>query len=76
MRTAPASIETTGTAANYSLAGGGVATTCSVVPAIDQTGTDRITILATVASGLTAGFAATLRAQNTTSAYIGVSAEL
>jgi hypothetical protein len=76
LRTAPASIETTGTAANYRLAGGGVATTCSVVPAIDQTGTNQISILATVASGLTVGYAASLGANNTTAAYIGVSAEL
>jgi len=76
LRTAPASIETTGTASNYRLAGGGVATTCSVVPAIDQTGTNQISILATVASGLTVGYAASLGANNTTSAYIGVSAEL
>lgn len=76
LRTAPASIETTGTAANYRLAGGGVATTCSVVPAIDQTGTNQISIVSTVASGLTVGYAASLGANNTTSAYIGVSAEL
>jgi hypothetical protein len=76
LRTAPASIETTGTAANYRLAGGGVATSCSVVPAIDQTGTNQISIVSTVASGLTVGYAASLGANNTTSAYIGVSAEL
>ena len=76
LRTAPASIETTGTAANYRLAGGGVATTCSVVPAIDQTGTNQISIVSTVASGLTVGYAASLGANNTTAAYIGFSAEL
>jgi hypothetical protein len=76
LRVAPASIETTGTASNYRLAGGGVATACSVVPALDQTGTNQISILSTVTAGLTIGFAAILGANNTTSAYIGVSAEL
>ena len=78
MRIKPTSAETTGTAANYAvLNGAGGVVACSVVPAIDSQNTNLTGLLsATVASGLTAGQGTQLRANNTTAAYIGWSAEL
>jgi hypothetical protein len=76
LRTAPSSIETTGTASNYRLLNGATATACSAVPTLDQAATQSLAINFTVASGLTAGQAINASANNTASAYIGVSAEL
>jgi hypothetical protein len=76
LRTAPSSIETTGTASNYRLTNGATATACNSVPALDQAATQSLAINFYVASGLTAGQAINASANNTASAYIGVSAEL
>ena len=76
LRTAPSSIETTGTASNYRLTNGASATACNSVPALDQAATQSLAINFYVASGLTAGQAINAGANNTASAYIGVSAEL
>ena len=76
LRTAPSSIETTGTASNYRLTNGATATACNSVPALDQAATQSLAINFYVASGLTAGQAINAGANNTASAYIGVSAEL
>ena len=78
MRTAPASVETTGTAANYAItnATGGVVT-CSAVPVYDSNTNSNLGILVgATSSGLVAGDATQLRANNSTTAYIGWSAEL
>lgn len=76
LRTAPSSIETTGTASNYRLTNGATAIACNSVPALDQAATQSLAINFYVASGLTAGQAINASANNTASAYIGVSAEL
>jgi hypothetical protein len=76
LRTAPSSIETTGTASNYRLTNGASSTACNSVPALDQAATQSLAINFYVASGLTAGQAINAGANNTASAYIGVSAEL
>ena len=76
LRTTPSSIETTGTASNYRVASGASSIACNSVPALDITGNRQIGINAYVASGLTVGYGGRLGANNTTSAYIGISAEL
>jgi hypothetical protein len=76
LRTAPSSIETTGTASNYRLTNGASATACNSVPALDQAATQSLAINFYVASGLSAGQAINAGANNTAAAYIGVSAEL
>lgn len=76
LRTTPSSIETTGTASNYRVASGAASVACSSVPALDLTGNRQIGINAYVASGLTAGYGGRIGANNTTAAYIGISAEL
>lgn len=76
MRIVP-TVTTTGTAANYGIqnaTNGRVA--CSAVPALNQGNTDGANIDFTTAAVLTAGAGITGNAQNTTSAYIGFSAEL
>ena len=75
MRVAPAALEQSGTAGDYSVDSANVTTTCSVVPTFGLATTDSIYITATVASGLTAGRAGSLRAVNA-NAYFGWSAEL
>jgi hypothetical protein len=76
MRTSPAALDTSGTAANYSIrSSGGATTACSLVPAIGNAGLDSISITLTVASGLTAGQGVLGRSAST-SAYLGWSAEL
>ena len=76
MRTAPSALETSGTASHYRVVNGATSTACSAVPSFDQGGVNSIAINFTVASGLTAGQAINAGANNTTSAYLGVSAEL
>ena len=75
MRTAPTALEQSGTAGNYQVQQGGTNTTCSAVPIYNYADTESATVQSTVASGLTIGYAAFLRAVNS-SAYLGWSAEL
>ena len=78
MRTTPAAIETTGTAANYALLSAtGSIIACNAVPTFDaNSNTQTGAFSAGVASGLVAGNATQLRANNVTTAYLGWSAEL
>jgi hypothetical protein len=78
MRTTPAAIETTGTAANYALLSAtGSIIALSAVPAFDGNSNTQIgAFSAGVASGLVAGDATQLRANNATTAYLAWSAEL
>jgi hypothetical protein len=76
MRVAPTVLETTGTASNYRILYGSTSPTTSVVPSLDTATTQSVLVLATVASGMTAANACILQANNTTTAYLGVSAEL
>jgi hypothetical protein len=56
MRTAPTSVETSGTASDYRVRhSADTATTCSAVPTFDTAFTINATVAATVASGLTSG---------------------
>ena len=75
MRTNPTALEQTGTATDYSILQGGTITVCATVPTFSSATTQSSTITASVASGLTLGFASLLRAA-TTNAYLGWSAEL
>ena len=78
MRTAPTSVETTGSAGDYILlnsAASGV--TCTAVPTFSAGWNNAGQVVATVGSGLTAGNATKLGGLNATSAaYLGWSAEL
>jgi hypothetical protein len=76
LRTQPAGLEQTGTAANYSVYyQGGTVTVCSAVPAFNTSDLWGASVLLTVASGLTSGQASMARAANT-AAYLAWSAEL
>jgi len=78
MRNSP-SLGTTGTAANYAvLHNGGTVTACSAVPTIatDSDGVLQHSLVGHVGSGLTAGDAVFLIANNTTAAYLDFDAEL
>jgi hypothetical protein len=76
LRTSPTALEQSGTAAHYCVySAAGAATACSVVPAFNTCDIWGSTVLFTVASGLTAGQAGILRANNT-AAYLAWSAEL
>jgi len=78
MRDSP-SLGTTGTAANYAvLHNGGTVTACSAVPTIatDGDGVLQHSLVGHVGSGLTAGDAVFLIANNTTAAYLDFDAEL
>jgi hypothetical protein len=76
MRIRPTALEQTGTAANYNINFGSGSTVCSVVPAYADASTESAATLFTVGSGvLTIGFAGSGRA-NTTTTYLGWSAEL
>jgi hypothetical protein len=55
MRTAPTSLEQSGTAANYRVYHGNVATTCSSVPTFNYGAVNLAFTSFTVSSGLTAG---------------------
>jgi hypothetical protein len=69
-------LETTGTASNYQVLYAGGNDACTAVTLDGQTTNFSAFVLADVASGLTAGQGAILRANNTTSAYLGYSSEL
>jgi hypothetical protein len=69
-------LETTGTASNYQVLYAGGNAACTAVTLDGQTTNFSAFVLADVASGLTAGQGAILRANNTTSAYLGYSSEL
>jgi hypothetical protein len=75
MRSAP-TLETTGTASNYQILYSGSNAACTSISLDGQTTAFSAFIIADVASGLTAGQGSILRANNTTSAYLGYSAEL
>ena len=75
MRTAPTSIETSGTAGDYSINYLASNATCSVVPSFDQGSAEGADFNFTVSSGLTAGQGAKAIAQ-TADGYLAWSAEL
>jgi hypothetical protein len=75
MRVTPTAIETTGTAADYSIAQASGNTVCSTTPAFGIANTWQILFQASVASGLTAGQAIGMRFA-AANAYVGVTAEL
>ena len=75
MRTSPTALETSGTAAHYSVAYTNTETTCSAVPSYNDASFNTVSVLGAVASGLTAGQGGQLRFINA-SAYLAVSAEL
>ena len=77
MRTKPTALEQSGTASDYVVVrcGSATFTSCSAVPSFSQAGLTSAMSIFTVASGLTNG-AAGLVYGNTTSAYLGWSAEL
>lgn len=79
MRIAPTSLETSGTANQYSIAQAGIGvTTASVVPVFANSNTNCITVSGTVASGLTQFNPSAINtdATNGATAYLGWSAEL
>lgn len=77
MRAKPSAIDVTATAANYAIFSASVITALSVLPILKtESYPSAVAIDATVASGLTAGRAAQLIANNTTAAFLGFSAEL
>ena len=75
MRTSPTALETSGTAAHYSVAHTNTETTCSAVPSYNDSSVNTVSVIGAVASGLTAGQGGQLRFINA-SAYLAVSAEL
>ena len=77
MRTKPLALEQSGTAANYgvtNVTSGVVA--CSSTPAFDQANVQGGSVVFVVASGLVAGNASQLLDNNSSTAYLGWSAEL
>jgi hypothetical protein len=79
LRAAPsATTDTTGTSSHYAVYSAGVITACNSLPAVATGGSNPnvVSVDLTVASGLTAGRAAQIIANNVTTAYIGLSAEL
>ena len=72
MRSVPAALEQSGTAADYNVNSGGTAPACSSVPTFLDTTTNNGTVTFTVASGLTAGNGALGRGAG----YLAWSAEL
>lgn len=78
MRVAPTALEQSGTASHYGVlnAGAGSVLACTSVPAFDRANTLCSSVNFTVASGLIAGNAAQVMDNNTSSAYLGWSAEL
>jgi hypothetical protein len=76
MRTVAGAVETSGTAASYSIYSLGGTPVCSVVPATSVNTLDTARTLFTTATVLTAGQGAMGINTNTTTAYLGWSAEL
>ena len=75
MRTNP-SLVTSGTASDYRLIMGGSFLTCSSVPTMDQPNPNSANLIFTVSSGIVVGYGGQVLANNTTSAFLGFSAEL
>ena len=75
MRTNP-SLVTSGTASDYRLIMGGSFLTCSSVPTMDQPNPNSANLIFTVSSGIVVGYGGQALANNTTSAFLGFSAEL
>lgn len=76
MRTRPTSVETTGTASNYSLINAtGTGINCTSVPIYYTSNTEGMTLSCSVASGLVAGNA-TMLYSSVANTYLGFSAEL
>jgi hypothetical protein len=75
MRTAPTSLEQTGTASDYQVVAGGGAINCSSVPSLADATTSFLVVGSTVASGLTVGGSNYVRSNNS-NVYFGFSAEL
>jgi hypothetical protein len=76
MRVTPTAIDTTGTASNYAIYDAGTIRACSAVPTILANSTDQTCVVTATASSLTTGRAVELMANNVSTAYIGLSAEL
>lgn len=74
MRTRPTALETTGVAADYAVNHGTTTTTCSAVPAFNDSTADSASVAGQVTSGLTAGGGSALSAVS--GAYLAWSAEL
>jgi hypothetical protein len=75
MRTAPTSLEQSGTAGNYGVLDVGTGITCTSVPTFNSATEQAATFVFTAASALTAG-RATLGQSTSTNSYLGWSAEL
>ena len=77
MRVTPTVIDTSGTASNYRLYNGVRNLALSVVPTINSDSSPTtVQLIATVTTGLTVGDVASLTGNSSTSAYIGLGAEL
>ena len=77
MRVVPTSVDTSGTGSHYAVYSANVITPCSIVPSLKASSLPGILVVdASVASGLTSGRAGQLISNNTTSGYLGFSAEL
>lgn len=77
MRTNPSSIDQTGTASNYAISEAGTIRACTQVPTINTQSNQNVLVLElTTASVLTVGRVGQFISNNTSTAYIGVSAEL
>ena len=76
MRVKPATLETSGTAANYRTFSVAGSIALSSVPSLDTASENTVAITAVSSSVLTAGQGAALLANNSTAAYLGFSAEL
>jgi hypothetical protein len=78
MRTAPTALEQSGTASQYGVLNASASSvlTGGVVPTFDKAGLINANVTFTVTSGLVAGNAANCMDNNSSSAYLGWSAEL
>ena len=75
MRIAPTALEQSGTGTDYSINNLNTFTACNAGPTFASATTDSVAVLATVASGLTAGQGSAL-SSNSVNGYLGWSAEL
>jgi hypothetical protein len=78
MRTRPTALEQSGTASHYAAVNAGASSTLAgtSVPTFDSANTQTATVTFTVSTGLVAGNASQCTDNNTSSAYLGWSAEL
>jgi hypothetical protein len=77
MRTAPTSLETTGTATDYAVRAASGSVVCNSIPTFDNASFESGSVNAFVASGLTAGQGVYLRTgSSSTNSFLGFSAEL